>query len=602
MATLPVAGDADHPFVAPLASRNDAHGTLRIWASPTTLVVELDADRAMVAAQLHVAARAADVPQTKNGNPIPGAFRWKDAPGASSWRIEIARSELPDGMLVVAAHADLADGTGTWAGTVPFSGPNWARYAAITINQPPRAAFTTSISALTLSVDASASTDPEGSPLTFGWRFGDGTAATLATPVATHEYATGGSYTVTLVVSDAHGGTAEQTATVLANRPPVAAITRTPGADPLVVGFSAAGSSDPDGDVLTYAWTFGDGTTAGNEATVEHRYAASGSFTATVTVTDAHGATAQAPVSFTLNRAPVASFTTAGGTTPLSIVLDASGSSDPDGDALTYAWDFGDGSSGVGVTASRSYAAPGTYTVTLTVTDPSGASNQANRAVTLNPPRPDLRFTSCTVSPAAPTNADQVMFTLTLRNDGASDAVFPAGYFGYDMTNGGSYSPQSNLSGTTLAAGASRQVSISWPPYWHTPGSYTPTVRADPSGRIAESDETNNAISCPVTIVQGPQPDLVITNVEVTTNPIVYGSDFRFKVTVKNQGTAAASISYPGRIAESNQAYYIYAGSPWTLAAGASQTFEVQPNWGYIAVGTHDWTWRLDPDSRVIET
>ncbi|HEY0997801.1 MAG TPA: CARDB domain-containing protein, partial [Gemmatimonadaceae bacterium] len=46
----------------------------------------------------------------------------------------------------------------------------------------------------------------------------------------------------------------------------------------------------------------------------------------------------------------------------------------------------------------------------------------------------------------------------------------------------------------------------------------------------------------------------------------------------------------------------IYAGSPWTLAAGASQTFEVQPNWGYIAVGTHDWTWRLDPDSRVIET
>ena len=52
----------------------------------------------------------------------------------------------------------------------------------------------------------------------------------------------------------------------------------------------------------------------------------------------------------------------------------ATGSNDPDGDALTYAWDWGDGTTGSGVTASRTYAATGVYTVRLTVTDSRGAS------------------------------------------------------------------------------------------------------------------------------------------------------------------------------------------------------------------------------------
>ncbi len=96
------------------------------------------------------------------------------------------------------------------------------------------------------------------------------------------------------------------------NRPPVARASANPlaGPVPLNVAFSSAGSSDPDGDALTYLWTFGDGTTS-SAANPSHTYAQAGTYTATLQVSDGRGGVTQAdPLTIRAgNRAPTATIT-----------------------------------------------------------------------------------------------------------------------------------------------------------------------------------------------------------------------------------------------------------------------------------------------------
>jgi len=79
---------------------------------------------------------------------------------------------------------------------------------------------------------------------------------------------------------------------------------RTSGQAPLEVSFSSAGSSDPDGDALSYSWKFGDGGTS-TAANPSHTYTANGQYTATLTVSDGTGRSATASVQVTVgNTAP----------------------------------------------------------------------------------------------------------------------------------------------------------------------------------------------------------------------------------------------------------------------------------------------------------
>lgn len=84
------------------------------------------------------------------------------------------------------------------------------------------------------------------------------------------------------------------------------------------------------------------------------------------------------------NNPPTANFTYT--TNDLAASFDASSSSDTDGSIVSYAWNFGDGTTGSGVTTSRTYAAAGTYSVTLTVTDNEGAIGTKSQSVTVTVP------------------------------------------------------------------------------------------------------------------------------------------------------------------------------------------------------------------------
>ena len=87
------------------------------------------------------------------------------------------------------------------------------------------------------------------------------------------------------------------------------------------------------------------------------------------------------------NRPPVAAFSASPlqGTAPLTVTFDGSPSTDPDGTITAYAWQFGDGASGTGVTAEHIYATPGLYTARLTVSDDRGASASATIGILVEP-------------------------------------------------------------------------------------------------------------------------------------------------------------------------------------------------------------------------
>lgn len=272
------------------------------------------------------------------------------------------------------------------------------------VNLPPKAvldapAGTMCAGAVASFSAAKSSGNPlSGRPMVYRWDFGDGTTGEGLG--ATHAYAKGGSYMVQLVVDDGRGtacSTDRAGALVRVNTPPVArandAITMcAPAAAPLAVSLNAIESNDPDRDALTYRWDFGDGST-GEGLRAPHVYQRGGRYTATLTVDDGTGSTcstAATTVPIHLNRGPQAVIgPAAGGCVGETMTLDAGRSSDPDGDALAYQWQLGEGKTAQGATAQFSPSTHGKFPVKLTVDDGSGmacAAASAETVVNVNAP------------------------------------------------------------------------------------------------------------------------------------------------------------------------------------------------------------------------
>ncbi len=225
---------------------------------------------------------------------------------------------------------------------------------------------------------AGESYDPDGHVASYSWKFGDGKSGSGQD--TSHQYAKPGDYLVSLTIKDNFGHSVTSSFTVKVpgrvNAEPVARATATQTSGSLTVAFDGGASSDPDGSIASYSWNFGNGKT-GSGARVSHTYTAAGTYAATLTVKDNEGATNQIPVPVTVsvaNKPPAASATATQAAGSLEVRFDASASKDPDGSIASYAWNFGDNTSGSGVSPSHTYAKAGQYNVSLTVTDNAGAS------------------------------------------------------------------------------------------------------------------------------------------------------------------------------------------------------------------------------------
>ena len=154
------------------------------------------------------------------------------------------------------------------------------------------------------------------------------------------------------------------------------------------VVLSANNSSDADGDIVSYAWSLGDGTTSSN-VTVNHIYAQAGSYQVNLTVTDNDGLTDSTSTTIQITtELPTAVIDSM----PLiynlgeATYFNGLASFDTDGVITTYSWEFGDGNSATGGTATHTYTAVGDYTARLTVTDNAGAMNTAEVVVSIVDP------------------------------------------------------------------------------------------------------------------------------------------------------------------------------------------------------------------------
>ncbi|UCE88824.1 MAG: PKD domain-containing protein [Pseudomonadota bacterium] len=153
-----------------------------------------------------------------------------------------------------------------------------ADIAAQPVNQPPVADANGPYSGevgVAVTFDGTASSDPDGTIVSYAWEFGDGNTGTGPTP--THVYSANGNYPVTLTVTDDAGDTGTDTSTAS-----IGAVNQPPVADPngpysgtagVPVTFDGTGSSDADGTIVSYAWDFGDGA-SGSGPTPTHTYSA----------------------------------------------------------------------------------------------------------------------------------------------------------------------------------------------------------------------------------------------------------------------------------------------------------------------------------------
>jgi PKD repeat protein len=203
-------------------------------------------------------------------------------------------------------------------------------------------------------------------------------------------YRTPGIYTVTMIAQDSQNHVLRQPITVEV-RPPssLVSIRMQPesGEAPLKIRFDASDSSIPGEDITGYSWDYGDNTpVVFGGAITEHTYQNPGKYVVSVTATSTSGLTQSTSRTISV-RAPQLQAqilpSRFSGAAPLRVIFEATPSTGP---ITTYLWDFGDGAQDDKLEADHVFTDPGTYKVTLTVSDATGKSSSTYVTITVTNP------------------------------------------------------------------------------------------------------------------------------------------------------------------------------------------------------------------------
>ncbi|MCI4368709.1 MAG: PKD domain-containing protein, partial [Thermoplasmata archaeon] len=238
------------------------------------------------------------------------------------------------------------------------------------------------------------------SPYCYLWTFSD-TETSLGGPSIARSYQSSGAYSAAVRVTDAVGNVVNASVNVTALAALSLSWTATPdhGVSPLTVRFHA--QVEGGSGVYQYLWSFGIGGLNATGADTNFTYGTAGNYSATLEARDSLGEVATGDFTISVASPPPAlsaalSVSSPNGSAPFTVDFTgaASGGTPP----YSYFWSFGDGEAGLGVAPEHTYLAPGSYLVSLTVTDAQGATARADAVVGVSAPPLVVEVNASTVS------------------------------------------------------------------------------------------------------------------------------------------------------------------------------------------------------------
>lgn len=304
------------------------------------------------------------------------SYFWDFGDGQNSTEQTSTHTYTQEGTYTVTltvTDVDSATDTDTTAATVADTGPT-ANFSEMPTSgdEPLTVSFT----------DTSTSYD---GIIGWTWNFGDGQSSEEQNP--THVYAADGTYTVVLMVLEEDGSDDVKTKMdyiTVTDTAPTADFSYSQDPAPLTISFTDQSTSYDE--IVSWFWNFGDGKTS-TQQNPTHKFPRHPRvFNVTLTVTDADGSTDTITKQVSvMNSPPIADFDIVSSEKPTANedISFIDQSLDPDGDIVSWFWDFGDGNTSTTQNVTHRYQALDTYVVSLTITDNDGATDTVSKNITI---------------------------------------------------------------------------------------------------------------------------------------------------------------------------------------------------------------------------